>query len=434
MKVNLESVSKTERRVDVVIQANEVKDKIENVIRDFQQNAKVKGFRPGKVPRRLIESIYGKQIINEVSSRLVSESFENALNEASVRPISRPKLTTDKVEPDRDFHYTAEFEVIPDIEVDNYIEIELKKEKEEIKDGEIERLLLQLRNRSAQAKPLEEEREARNGDFVIIDYEGTIDGKSLEELRKQDVQVIFGEGHFIKEFEEAMVGMKKGEEREFDVTYPDDFQIKEAAGKAVKFKLKLKDILERILPDLDDEFAKDLGEENLENLRKKMKEDLERRLEESSKNKLKSDLIQKLIQNRSIDIPQSLLEEQVMRLKWEFSLNFQRQGLPVPELDEKNEERIRDRAMRNIKSSIVIGAIAKKEGIYITDDEVRNKLLEISKSIDIPYERVLETYKKNDMFERLRAELLDDRVTEFILEKARINVVSSGQNLIDNEG
>lgn len=434
MKVNLESVSKTERRVDVVIQANEVKNKIENVIRDFQQNAKVKGFRPGKVPRRLIESIYGKQIINEVSSRLVSESFENALNEASVRPISRPKLTTDKVEPDRDFHYTAEFEVIPDIEVDNYIGIELKKEKEEIKDGEIERLLLQLRNRSAQAKPLEEEREARNGDFIIIDYEGTIDGKSLEELRKQDVQVIFGEGHFIKEFEEAMVGMKKGEEREFDVTYPDDFQIKEAAGKAVKFKLKLKDILERILPDLDDEFAKDLGEENLENLRKKMKEDLERRLEESSKNKLKSDLIQKLIQNRSIDIPQSLLEEQVMRLKWEFSLNFQRQGLPVPELDEKNEERIRDRAMRNIKSSIVIGAIAKKEGIYITDDEVRNKLLEISKSIDIPYERVLETYKKNDMFERLRAELLDDRVTEFILEKARINVVSSGQNLIDNEG
>ncbi len=434
MKVNFESLSKTERRVDVVIQSDEVKDKIENVIRDFQQNAKVKGFRPGKVPRKLIESIYGKQIFSEVSSRLVSDSFENALNEASVRPISRPKLTTDKVELDKDFHYTAEFEVIPEIEVDNYIGIELNKEIAEIKDEAVERVLEQLRSRSAQAMPLEQDRESRKGDFIIIDYEGTIDGSSLQELRKNDVQFILGEGYLITEFEEALIGMRKGELREFDVIYPEDFQIKDAAGKKVKFNLKLKDILERILPDLDDEFAKDLGEVDLESLRRKIREDLERRLEENSKNKLKNDVNQKLIGDRTIDVPQSLLEDQVLQLKWEFSNNFRRQGLPTPELDEKGEERIRDRAVRNIKSSIVVGAIAKKEGLKITDEEVRNKILEISKSLDVPYERVFETYKKNEMLERLRAELLDEKVTEFILDKAIVNDVSSGQNLIDNEG
>ena len=147
-------------------------------------------------------------------------------------------------------------------------------------------VLDRLRNRSAEAKPIETEREAAKGDLVIIDYEGTLEGKSLEDLKKSDVQFVIGEGQLIPEFEDAIIGLKKGEVKKFDVSYPEDFQLHEAAGKKVNFELRLKDILERILPNLDDEFAKDLGEENLESLKKKIREDLEKRHQVDSSSKL----------------------------------------------------------------------------------------------------------------------------------------------------
>jgi trigger factor len=433
MKVNVETLSNTERKLDVFLQPELVKEKLEEVFKEFQKNAKVRGFRPGKVPRRVIESIYGKQIFDEVSSRLVSDSFPEALQEASVTPVSRPNLTTDKVETDKEFHYSAVFEIIPDFEVDDYIGIELKKEKIEVKEDEVSMVLDRLRNRSAEAKPIEAERGAAKGDLVIIDYEGTLEGRSLEDLKKSDVQFVIGEGQLIPEFEDAIIGLRKGEVRKFDVSYGEDFQIREAAGKTVNFELRLKDILERILPDLDDEFAKDLGEEDLESLRKKILDDLEKRHQVDFDNKLKTDLINKLIENKTFDIPNSLVEEESMRLKREFGFNLQRQGLRVPRLDERAEKSITERAVRNVKASIVLGAIAKKEGIDVTSGEVDKRLSEISKSFDVPYEKVREAYQSNSMLEGLHASILEEKAIDFLIEKAKIEEVLGQDNQIDNK-
>jgi trigger factor len=433
MKVNLETLSSTERKLDVFLQPELVKEKLEEVFKEFQKSAKVKGFRPGKVPRRVIESVYGKQIFNEVSSRLVSDSFQEALQEASVTPVSRPNLTTDRVETDKEFHYSAVFEIIPDFEVDDYIGIELKREKVEVEEDEVSTVLDRLRNRSADAKPIENDREAAEGDVVMIDYEGTLEGKSLEDLKKSDVQFVLGEGQLIPEFEDAIIGLKKGEVKNFDVSYGEDFQVREAAGKTVNFELRLKDILERTLPNLDDEFAKDLGEENLESLKKKIREDLEKRHQADSSNKLRTDLINKLIENKAFDIPNSLVEEESMRLKREFLFNLQRQGLRVPKFDEKAEKSITDRASVNVKSSIVLGAIAKKEGIDVTSGEVDRRLSEISKSFDVPYEQVREAYRSNSMLDGLRESILEEKVVDFLIEKARIEEVLGEKNQIDNK-
>jgi trigger factor len=433
MKVNLETLSSTERKLDVFLQPELVKEKLEEVFKEFQKSAKVKGFRPGKVPRRVIESVYGKQIFNEVSSRLVSDSFQEALQEASVTPVSRPNLTTDRVETDKEFHYSAVFEIIPDFEVDDYIGIELKREKVEVEEDEVSTVLDRLRNRSADAKPIENDREAAEGDVVMIDYEGTLEGKSLEDLKKSDVQFVLGEGQLIPEFEDAIIGLKKGEVKNFDVSYGEDFQVREAAGETVNFELRLKDILERTLPNLDDEFAKDLGEENLESLKKKIREDLEKRHQADSSNKLRTDLINKLIENKAFDIPNSLVEEESMRLKREFLFNLQRQGLRVPKFDEKAEKSITDRASVNVKSSIVLGAIAKKEGIDVTSGEVDRRLSEISKSFDVPYEQVREAYRSNSMLDGLRESILEEKVVDFLIEKARIEEVLGEKNQIDNK-
>lgn len=434
MKVNVETLSSTERKLDVFLQPERVKEKLEEVFEEFQKSAKVRGFRPGKVPRRVIESIYGKQIFNEASSRLVSDSFQDALQEASVTPVSRPNLTTDELDADKEFHYSAVFEIIPDFEVDDYIGIELKREKIDVEEDEVSMVLERLRNRSAEAKPIETDRGAAKGDFVIIDYEGILEGRSLEELKKSDVQFVIGEGQLIPEFEDAIIGLKKAEVAKFDVSYGEDFQVREAAGKTVNFELRLKDILDRILPDLDDEFAKDLGEENLESFKSKIREDLEKRHQADSSNKLRTDLIKKLIENKTFDLPNSLVEEESMRLKREFLINLQRQGLRVPDLDEKAEKSITDRATVNVKSSIVLGAIAKKEGIDVTSGDVDRRLSEISKSFEVPYEQVREAYQSNNMLDGLRASIREEKVVNFLLEKSKIEEVLGEKNQIDNEG
>jgi len=180
MRVNLESLSNTEKRVEVFITRDKVMAKIEEVFNEIKKNAKIKGFRPGKAPRKIIEAAYGSYIFDKVSSKLVSESFKKALEEVSVTPISRPQITMDKVEQNKEFHYTATFEVIPEFEVRDYTGIELKKEKRGVKDEDVGRAMSQIREQSAQAKPIEEDREVRSGDYLIVDYAGFLDGKPVK--------------------------------------------------------------------------------------------------------------------------------------------------------------------------------------------------------------------------------------------------------------
>ena len=430
MKVNVESPSNTERRVEVFIPKEEVIGKLEEVFKELEREAKIKGFRPGKAPRRVIEATYGSYIFEEVSSRLVSQSFEKALEEVSVIPISRPRIIKDKIERDKEFHYTAVFEVIPEFEVKEYIGIELKKQKREVKEEDVERVLNQLRERGAQAKPIGEDREVRTGDYLIIDYVGTLDGKPVKDLKAKDAQVIVGDKRLMAEFEDNLIGMKKGEEKEFEFTYPEDFQMKGVAGKTIKFTATVKEILEKILPELDDDFSKDLGEENLEGLKKKIREDLEKRVNKEFEDKLKGELIKVLLERNPFDVPPSLIENEALRLKREFALNLERHGVKLPVLNDEAEGGFRERAEQNVKVSIILGAIARKEGVQVDEDEVDNKLIEISKSAAVTFQKVREIYEKNNMIDSLKASLVEDKVLNFLIEKSD----AKAETQIDKEG
>lgn len=430
MKVNVESLSNTEMKVEVFIPKEEVTGKIEEVFKELERDAKIKGFRPGKAPRRVIEAAYGSYIFEEVSSRLVSQSFEKALEEVSIIPISRPRITKDKIERDKEFHYTAVFEVIPEFEVKDYTGIELKKEKRELKEEDIERVLNQLRERGVQAKPIGEDREVRTGDYLIIDYVGVVDGKPIKDLKAKDAQVIVGEKRLMAEFEDNLIGIKKGEEKEFEITYPEDFQMKDVAGKTVKFTVTVKEILEKILPELDDEFSKDLGEENLEGLKKRIREDLEKRFNNESEDRLKGELIKVLLERNPLDVPPSLVENETLRLKREFALNLERHGLKLPVLNDEAGGNFRNRAEQNVKASIILGAIARKEGVQVDEDEVDNKLIEISKSAAVSFQKVREIYEKNNMVDSLKASLVEDKVLNFLIEKSD----AKAETQIDKEG
>lgn len=424
MRIIVESLSNTERKVEVFIPLEEVAAKIEEVFNEIKKSAKIKGFRPGKAPRKIIEAAYGSYIFDEVSSKLISGSLNKALEEASVIPISRPQIASDKVEQDKEFHYVATFEVIPDFEVGDYAGIELKKEKHGVKDEDVERTMNRIREQSAQAKPIEGDREVRSGDYLIIDYAGFIDGKLVKDLQAKDFQVVVGEKKLIAKFEDNLIGMKKGEEREFEITYPEDFQMRDVAGKIVRFTVNVKEVLDRILPDLDDEFAKDLGEESLEGLKKKIKEDLGNRLEIESEERLRGDIVKTLIAKNSFDVPQSLIENEMIRMRREFAYNLKRHGIQIPELNRDGEGKLRDRAVDNVKASIILGAIARKEGIEVEEKEIEDKLAEISRSVRIPFDKVREFYEKNNMVEGLEARLIQDKVLQFLIEKSNVEEVS----------
>ena len=419
MKVNLESLNNTERKVEVFIPKEDVIGKLEEVFKELERDARIKGFRPGKAPRKVIEATYKDYIFEEVSSRLVSQSFEKALEEVSIIPISRPRITKDKIERDKEFHYTAVFEVIPEFEVKEYIGIELKKQKREVKEEDVERVLHQIRERGAQAKPIGEDREVKKGDYLIIDYAGFVDGKPIKDLKAKDAQVIVGDKRLMAEFEDNLIGMKKGEEKEFEITYPEDFQMKDVAGKTANFTVMVKEILEKILPELDDDFSKDLGEENLEGLKKKIREDLEKRFDKESEDKLKGELIKVLLERNPLDVPPSLIENEALRLKREFALNLERHGVKLPVLDEA-EGNFRNRAEQNVKASIILGAIARKEGVQVDEDEVDNKLIEISKSSAVQFQKVREIYEKNNLIDSLKASLVEDKVLNFLIEKSDV--------------
>lgn len=434
MKVSINDISSTEKKIEVVIPKEKVKEKRNSIFSQFKQGASIKGFRPGKAPNHVIESMYGANIKEEVISKLVSESFEEAINETSFTPINRPDITPGEVNIEDDFTYSAVFEILPEFELSDYTGLKLKKDKYEVEQKDVDEALHRIRENQAQSKLIDEDRPAKEGDYVFIDYEGVLeDGSTIPDLKKDNVRFLLGENQLIPEFEENILGKKAGNESSFPVSYPEDFAIKEAAGKTVNFKLNVREIHERIMPELDDDFAKDIGFDNLEDLKKKIEEDILARYEQGANAKLKQDIIEILEKENSIDLPESLVKSEEHRLKHQFANDMQSQGMQMPDITEDVDSKFNEKATSSVKSSIILNKIAQKENIEATKKEVSDRVKEIADSYQVPYETVREAYEKNNMLENFESAIVEQKVIDFIIEKANIEEVLVEKDKIDNE-
>jgi len=431
MRVNLEDLKETQKKLDVYIPSDVVESKRSSIFEEFKRSANIKGFRRGKAPDHVIESMYGSSIKKEMVSELISESFEDALKEVDLSPINKPDVTPDEILKDNEFHYSAVFEIIPKFELSNYQGLELKKAKIDVTKAEIDKTLTDLRERSAQSKLVEEDRKVKKGDIAVIDFEGSIDGKTVKELKQENARFIVGEGHLIKEFDDNIIGLKKGKESKFNVKYDEDFQIKDAAGKTVDYVVKLNEIHERSVPKANKEFANEMGFETLKELKDKIKEDLTAQLERAEQNKLKEQIIDTFDKENKMEIPDSLVNDEEIRLKRDFASNFQRQGVPLPELDEGGEAKFKEIAGKNVKSSIIFAEIAKKENIKVSNKELQEKLNELSASLQIPMDKLMEVYQDKNMLANIEATITEEKVVEFIKEKA--NIVEELDDKSDNK-
>jgi len=425
MRVSVEEISPIKKKVNVEVPEEQVIKEVDSFYREVSRKAKIKGFRPGKVPRNILERHFKDYVKTEVIQKLIQESYPQALSEAKLQPISNPLIDPGEMEAGKPFQYAATIETKPEIKLDDYIGLKIEAKKEGVKDEEVEERLKNLQNLHAQLKTVSDSRPVQPGDFVILDYEASMANKPLDEGKATDFTVEVGSGRFIPDFEEKMVGLKPEEEKEIEVSFPEDYGYKKWAGKTLSFHVKIKEIKEKILPILDDEFAKDLGDySSLEDLRLKLREEIEKDKKLILERQLKDQMVEQLLQANSFEVPESLVEEQARTLVSDTKMRLATQGVDFKNLglsEDKLQGDYREMAQKQVRTFLILERIADQEGITVTDEEAEDRLREISERIHQKFDAVKRYYEKNGLIPEVKAGIMSEKILNFLLEKANVN-------------
>lgn len=435
MKINIEDINSTRKKIRVSLSSDQVAEKRNSVFRDVMGGVSVKGFRKGKVPRHVVESMYGKEVDQETASNLVSETLSEALAQRSLLPVTRPDITEmGEVKIGEEFAYSAEFEVIPDFELSDYSSIPVKKTVRQVTEEDIDAEVRKLRERSAQSRLIEDNRPAKEGDYVFVDYSGAFeDGETIDDLNRQNVRFLLGEEQFAPEFEENLLGKKAGEEAQFSVSYPEDFLISEAAGKTVSFTVKVNEIHDRILPEADDDFAKDFDVEGISELRGAIKEQLEHLHEDEQLSSMREQIVDDLLSKNQFDVPLSLLEKEEESLRARFLSDMQRGGVEEPEIGEEVAPKFTEKAAESVRTSIILGRIAQKENVRVTRKQLNEHIDRLAASYNLPQDQVHKAYEQPGTMEHLESQIKTRGVLDLLVERAQVEEVEPESAQIDKE-
>jgi len=422
VKIDVEDLSSTKKRLQIEVPGEVVAKEIDSAYRKLSKKARVKGFRPGKVPRAILQRYYGDYVKDDVISTLVNDTYFKAISDKDIKPVSQPTIDNGTLEEGKAFEYSAIVEVKPDIHVKDYLGLRLRGKKAEVVGEDVEKRLRHLQNLHAQLVTTEERKKVKEGDFVIIDYEGFSDGKPFEGNSGKDFMLQIGSGGFIPGFDDRLIGSERDDEKELEITFPEDHPT--MAGKRAVFRVRIKEIKEKIVPKLDDEFAKDMGEyQNLEELKDKIREDLKREGEESTRRDLENQLIEKLINANPFDVPRSMVEGQIDYFVADTKIRLASQGLAFNDVGVE-EGRLRkdfeESAVKRVKGRLILEKISALEEISVKDEEVTERLREISLRTNQNVEKVRGYYQKGDRMEELKAKIVEEKTLDFLLERSTI--------------
>ncbi len=426
---------KVEKKENSVVEIEFTMDKEqfnEELDKAFKQNAKkfkVPGFRNGMVPRAVVEKTYGEAVLYEyVIENTVDEAYRNAVIENGLEIVSRPELDIKQIGKDKDFIFVVNVCVKPEAKVSDYKGIEVKKVSTRVTKKEVEEEIERTREKNARIVTVEDkERELKNGDISVIDFEGFVDGKAFEGGKAENFELTIGSGQFIPGFEDQMVGMKVEEERDINVKFPEEYHAADLAGKDATFKVKLHEIKEKILPELDDEFAKDISEfDTLEDYRKDVNKKVKQRKENQAKSEKEQEAIEKFIKKVEVVIPEGMIDEEVEKMVEEMNANLSYQGLNIDQylqymgitLDDYKKE-MRGQAEKRIKLNLGLEAVATQEKVEVSDEDIDTKIKELAAQYGAGDEESL--LKNENARNYMRQELVHEKtmkiITDNIVEK-----------------
>ena len=427
MKASVEEISSIKKKVSVEIPEDQIAKEVDSFYKDLGKKAKIKGFRPGKVPRNILERYFKDYVKAEVVQKLIQDTYPQALSEKDLQPVSPPTIDPGEFEHGKPFQYSVVIEVKPDIKLEGYTGLKIEGKKEEVKDEEIEERLKALQNLHANLKTISDVRPILAGDYVIIDYEASLDGKPLEGGKAIDFTVEVGSGQFIPAFEEKLIGVKPEGESDIEVSFPEDYGYQKWAGKTISFHVKIKEIKEKILPPLDDEFAKDLGDYScFEELKTKLRGEIEKEKELALERQLKDQMVDQLLAANPFEVPESLVEEQTKALVSDTKLRLSAQGLELKNLgltEEKLQGDYKTMAEKQVRTFLILEKIAGQEGISVTDEEANDRLREISERMHQKFDVVRRYYEKNSLLPEVKTGIIRDKTLNFLLEKANLNSI-----------
>jgi trigger factor len=427
MRANAEEISPIKKKISIEIPDDRVTQEVDSFYKELGRTAKIKGFRPGKVPRNILERYFKDYVKTEVVRKLIEESYPEALSETHLEPVSPPVVDPGEFTEGKPFQYSAVIEVKPEIKLEGYTGLKIDGKREAVKDEEVEERLKALQNLHSNLRTISEVRTIQAGDYVILNYEASLNGKPLEGGKAIDFTVEVGSGQFIPAFEEKLIGLKPEEERDIEVTFPQDYGYQKWAGKTISFHVKIKEIKEKILPPLDDEFAKDLGDySSLGELKAKLKGEIEKEKELALDRQLKDQVVDQLLEANPFEVPESLVEEQAKALVSDTKLKLAAQGVALKNLgvsEEKLQEDYKTMAQKQVRTFLILEKIAGQEGIAVTDQEAEDRLKEMSERMHQKFDVVKQYYEKNGLLPEVKAGIIRDKALSFLLEKATIQYV-----------
>jgi len=369
-----------------------------------------------------VESLY-----QDAVDILLPEVYAEAVKQSGITPVDRPEIDIVQIEKGQPFKFTATVDVKPEVELGEYKGIEVEDKAVTVTEEDVQAELDKMRERHAELVVLEEGEEAKEGDIALIDFEGFKDGVAFEGGTGKNYSLVLGSKTFIPGFEEQVIGMKKGEEKELNLTFPEDYHNKDLAGQAVVFKVKVNDIKRKVLPELDDEFAKDVSEfDTLEELKKDIEATLLKRREEEKKQQIERTVIEKAAESAKVDIPQGMIRTEVDNLLRDFEMRLRQQGLTLElytqftgQTEESLREQMKPDAEKRVRNALVLEAIAKAENLTVSDEEFEEELQRLADMYQRPVEELRTIFSVNGYLDDIRTDLLTRKSVQFLVENCK---------------
>lgn len=426
MSLQIEKLEKNMAKLTIEVPAEELERAIETAYQKEKNRINIPGFRKGKAPRKLIEQMYGKAVFYEdAANELIPEAYERELENCEEAIVSQPKIDVVQIEAGKPFIFTAEVALKPEVTLGKYKGVKVDAADLEVTEAEIDADIDKERENSARITTVED-RPVKDGDMTVIDFEGFVDGVAFEGGKGTDYPLTIGSGAFIPGFEEALIGAELGKETEVNVTFPEDYQAAELAGKAAVFKCTVKEIKEKELPELDDEFAAEVSEyETLAEYRENTREKIAERKAEAAKDAKEEAVINAIIEEATMEIPDAMLETQQRQMVEDFAQRLQSQGLTMEQYMQFTGtnpqmliEQVKPQALRRIQSRLVLEAVAAAEKIEASEEDFEAEVAKMAEGYKMEADKVRELLGESGK-KQVMEDICVNKAVEFVVENAK---------------
>jgi trigger factor len=420
MQATIEKVSNLERRLNVSLPTQEIEAEVQSRLKRLARNIRMDGFRPGKVPFRLVQQTYGGQVRQEVLGDVLQKSFGEAVRQQNLRVAGYPRFEPKPApEDNQQVEFSATFEIYPEVGVNDLGQVQIDRPVVSVGAAEVDKTIEILRKQRIHYR--EVERAAQAGDSVTIDYRGTIDGQEFEGGSGSDHSTVLGEGRLLAGFEQQVLGARPGESRAFELTFPEDYHGKEVAGKTAQFEVTVKRVAEPVLPEVNADFAKALGiaDGDVEKMRADVKGNLEREVRRRSDARVKDQVMKALLDNSSIELPKSLVQIEVERLMEGMRRDLEARGLKSDQIP-MPAEAFEPEAKKRVTLGLIIAELVRRESLAAKPDQLKAVVQDYAQSYERPEEVVRWYYQSPERLREVESLVLENNVVDWVLSKVKV--------------